>query len=207
MLEDEQKLILRVVRTLPEIQQRIDKGDVDREVLLSVVDFFREYAEKAHHAKEETALFPLLENRGVPSDACPIGALRNEHNQGRKLTKVLEDAVQRYGEGDSDATGQIAGYLRRATDFYTTHVWKGEFLLFPLARKVLSDSDQDFLLKEFISLDSKLGHHFQEEYYYRVSRLESILKGDGKINHPWGPHTRLEEPSHLLRKLEEILQA
>ena len=206
MLEDEHKLIVRVVEMLPLIQQKVEKGDVDPEVLLAFVDFFQVYVGKSHHVKEEEVLFPLLVKRGVPLNGCPISDLRNEHDQGRMHMRALGEAVRRYIDGVSDAK-QIADYLRHAADFYKGHIWKEDFLLFSMSRKVFNDSDQDELLKEFMSVDSKLGHHFQEEYHYRVSRLESILKGDGKITHPWSPHNRLEEPTHLIHRLEEILRA
>jgi hemerythrin-like domain-containing protein len=207
MLEDEHKLILRMVRALPVIQQRIENGDVDPEILLTVVDFFQVYADISHHTKEEAALFPLLAKRGVPLKGCPMGTLHNEHDQGRILMKALGDAVQRYMMGDSDAKRQIAEYLKGATDFYTDHIWKEDYLLFPMSRKVLNDSDEEELRKEFVRVDSKFGDHFQEEYHYHISRLESILNGDGKINHPSGDHTRPEDSAHLITKLEQILHA
>ena len=207
MLEDEHKLILRMVRTLPAIHQRMEKGNVDPEILLTVVDFFQVYADLSHHAKEEAALFPLLAKRGVRLKGCPIGTLHNEHDQGRTLMKTLGNAVQRYLEGDFDAKKQIAEYLKGAVVFYTDHIWKEDFLLFPMSRKVLNDSDAEELRKEFVSVDSKFGDHFQEEYHYRVSRLESILNGDGKISPPWDSHAQLEEPVHLISKLEEIPHA
>jgi len=187
MLEDEHKLILRMVRTLPLIHQRIEKGDVDPEILLTVVDFFKVYADKSHHAKEEAALFPLLAKRGVRLKGCPIGTLHNEHDQGRILMKALGDAAHRYMKGDFDAKKQIAEYLKNAVDFYTDHIWKEDFLLFPMSHKVLNDADEEELRKEFISVDSKLGHHFQDEYHYHVRRLESILNGDGKTSRLSGP--------------------
>jgi hemerythrin-like domain-containing protein len=194
-----------MVRTLPEIQQRIEKGDVDLEILLTVVDFFQVYTDISHHTKEEAALFPLLAKRGVRLKGCPIGTLHNEHDQSRILMKALGDAVQRYMKGDSDAKKQIAEYLKGATDFYTDHIWKEDYLLFPLSRKILNDWDEEELRKEFVRVDSKFGDHFQEEYHYHVSRLESILNSDGKTNHPWGPHTPLENPKHLISKLEAVL--
>jgi len=205
MLEDEHKLILRMVRILPMIQQGMEKGNVDPEILLTVVDFFKVYADKSHHAKEEAALFPMLAKRGVRLKGCPIGTLHNEHDQGRILMRALGDAVQRYMKGDSDAKKQIAECLKNAVGFYTDHIWKEDFLLFPMSLKVLNDADEEELRKEFISVDSKLGHNFQGEYHYHVSRIESILNGDGKTNHPSGPHTRLEDSGHLVSKLEQIL--
>ena len=206
LLEDEHKLIIRMVNLLPTIRRRIEEGELLPEALMTVVDFFHVYADKSHHAKEEEVLFPILVKRGVRLIGCPIGTLRNEHDQGRTLMKALDNAVQRHIEGDPDAKKQIAAYLKSATAFYIDHIWKEDFLLFPMSRKVLKDSDEEELRKEFIGVDAKLGHRFQEEYHYHVSRLETFLNGDEKTHHPRGPHTRAEEPVHLISKLEEILR-
>ena len=74
-----------------------------------------------------------------------------------------------------------------------------------MSHKVLNDSDADELRKQFLSIDAEMGSHFQQEYLYRVDRLEAVVNGDGKTNHPWGPHTKSEEPSHLIPRLEEML--
>jgi len=207
MLEDEHKLIMRMVKLLPTVQRRIEEGDLDSEVLMTTVDFFRVYADKSHHAKEETGLFTLLAKRGVRLKGCPIGTLHNEHDQGRVLIKALDEAIQRYIKGDSTAKKQIVEYLKSATDFYADHIWKEDFLLFPMSHKVLKDSDEEELRKQFVGVDSKLGDHFQDEYHCRVDRLESILNGDGKANRSLGSHTKLEEPAHLISGLEEVLHA
>ncbi len=194
-----------MVNLLPTIQGKIEEGDVDPEVLMTVIDFFRVYADKSHHAKEEQGLFQLLAKRGIRVKGCPIGTLHNEHDQGRTLIKALDEAVQRYIKGDSDARKQIAEYLKSATDFYADHIWKEDFLLFPMSHKVLEPSDEEELQKEFLAVDSKLGDHFQAEYHSHVSRLEAFLNTDGKTIHPWGPHTRSEDTDQLIPKLEEIL--
>ena len=40
--------------------------------------------------------------------------------------------------------------------FYPSHIWKEEYLLFPLARKVLSVQEDERLLKEFASVESDI---------------------------------------------------
>jgi len=76
-LEEEHKLILRMLKALSTLQPRIEKGEIDHDTLTSVVDFFRNYADKFHHAKEEAQLFPTLEKRGVKPKGCPIGVLHS----------------------------------------------------------------------------------------------------------------------------------
>ena len=92
--------------------------------------------------------------------------------------KALGEAVEKLIKGDPEAKKQIAGYLKSATDFYTDHIWKEDYLLFPMSHKVLNDSDEDELGREFVNVDSKLGVHFRDEYCYHVRRLEEILAGD-----------------------------
>ena len=175
MLEDEHKLIMRVVKLLPIIQRRTEQGAKLPEVLMTVVDFFQNYADKSHHAKEETVLFPLLVKRGAPPSGCPVGALHSEHDQGRLLMKALGDAVQRFAKGDAEARKQIAEYLKAATSFYTDHIWKEDYLLFPMSHKILNETDEQELQKQFIKVDAQFGQQFQTEYRYRVDRLEALL--------------------------------
>ena len=185
MLEEEHRLIMRMVKLLPMVQRRVEGGSRLPEVLMTIVDFFQIYTDKSHHAKEEAALFPLLAKRGIRLEGCPIGTLHHEHEQGRVLMKTLRAAVQSYSEGDPDAKKQIAQALNNASGFYTEHIWKEDFLLFPLSRKVLNDSDEEELRKQFISIDSKMGHRFQDEYHYHVDRVEAIVNSDGNIVHPY----------------------
>ena len=41
--------------------------------------FFREFADRCHHAKEEDLFFPLLKERGIPEEGGPIGVMLHEH--------------------------------------------------------------------------------------------------------------------------------
>jgi len=200
MLEDEHRLIMRMVKLLPIIQQRVEEGRKLPEVLMTIVDFFQVYTDKSHHAKEEEALFPLLAKRGVRLEGCPIGVLHNDHEQGRVLMKTLRGAIQSYVEGGPDAKKQIAQLLKGAAGFYTEHIWKEDFLLFPLSRKVLNDSDERELRKQFLSIDAKIGHHFQDEYHYHVDRVEAVARGDENIVHPYDLRTQTREA-----KFEEAL--
>jgi len=112
MLEDEHRLIMRMVKLLPIIQQRVEEGRKLPEVLMTIVDFFQVYTDKSHHAKEEEALFPLLAKRGVRLEGCPIGVLHNDHEQGRVLMKTLRVAIQSYVEGALTLRSRLLNSLR-----------------------------------------------------------------------------------------------
>ncbi len=114
-LEEEHKLILQMIKALSTLQPAIEKGKIDPDALTPVVDFFRTYADKFHHAKEEAKLFPMLEKRGVRPSGCPIGVLHSEHEQGRVLITALSDSIEKYKHGDP-ATRAAIGVIRQERD-------------------------------------------------------------------------------------------
>jgi len=173
-LEEEHKLILQMIKALSTLQPAIEKGKIDPDTLTPVVDFFRTYADKFHHAKEEAQLFPMLEKRGVRPSGCPIGVLHSEHEQGRVLITALSDSIEKCKHGDPAAGAAIGSYIKNAINFYTEHIWKEDYLLFPMSKKVLTQSDQAELQKGFGKVDAEMGDGFQRQYNHVVERLEEV---------------------------------
>ena len=173
-LEEEHKLILRMLKALSALQPRIEKGEIDPDTLTNVVDFFRTYADKFHHAKEEAQLFPTLEKRGVKPKGCPIGVLHSEHEQGRILVSALNDAIQKSQHGNAAANATVGSHIKSMIGFYTDHIWKEDYLLFPMSKKVLTESDQTEFQQGFAKIDVKMGEEFQSKYRHVVERLEKI---------------------------------
>jgi hemerythrin-like domain-containing protein len=165
-----------MLKALSALQPRIEKGKIDPDTLITVVDFFRTYADKFHHAKEEAQFFPMLEKRGVKPKGCPIGILHSEHEQGRLLVSALSDAIQKSRHGDAAANATIGSYIKNAIDFYRDHIWKEDYLLFPMSKKVLMESDQTELQQGFARVDMEMGDRFQSKYRHVVESLEKIAK-------------------------------
>ena len=175
-LEEEHKLILQMLKALSALHARIEKGEIDPDTLISVVDFFRTYADKFHHAKEEAQLFPMLEKRGVKPKGCPIGVLHTEHEQGRVLITALSDAIMKSRNGDVTANTAIGSYIKNVIDFYTDHIWKEDYLLFPMSKKVLTQSDQDELQQGFAKVDREMVDQLENKYRHVIECLEEIAQ-------------------------------
>ena len=171
-LEEEHKLISRVVKLLPKLRQNVESGIVEDRDLSDIVEFFSKFTDGFHHAKEEDQLFPSLQQRGVSPKGCPVGALRLEHEQGRSLTIALDAAVKRYREGNAEDAKTISELLRNAEELYMNHIWKEEYLLFPMSAKVLSAQDLSALAKDFARVQQKFDPSFLERYESIVARLE-----------------------------------
>ncbi len=165
-----------MVKVLTAMHKRLEiGGDVDAESLTEVLDFFRAFADKGHHAKEEDVLFPTLERNGVRSQGCPIGTLTSEHKQGRGLMTALNDAIGKYASGDTTAKLTISATIKGAIDLYTDHIWREDYLLFPMTEKVLSESELENLTKNFDEVETKFGSDFHKKYEQIVERLRNHL--------------------------------
>ena len=180
-LEQEHRLISRVVRLLPAVRRNVDAGVVDEQVISDIAEFFSTYTDGCHHAKEEDLFFPMLLQRGVSSKGCPVGTLRLEHQQGRNIVKALNTAVAKHRAGDPKAAGTISAILKDATELYTDRIWREDYLLFPMSGKVLSDKDREVLVKDFAEVQTKFGSAFQDKYDPLVEKLEELGDAAGSV--------------------------
>lgn len=158
VLEAEHRFIAKVVNVVAMMADQLQAGEkLDPDVLLHVVAFMRTYADRSHHGKEEDLLFPALERNGVPTHGCPIEALQHEHISGRAYVKALAESVAPYADGDPAARDELLKSLRGIAQLYPGHIWKEDYLLFPLTHKVLGPQDQQALSQEFARVDEDLG--------------------------------------------------
>ncbi len=59
-----------------------------------IVDFLQTFADKCHHGKEETSLFPALVLAGIPKENGPIGVMLHEHTLGRGYIKEISNGLE-----------------------------------------------------------------------------------------------------------------
>jgi hemerythrin-like domain-containing protein len=124
----------------------------------------------------------MLESHGVPEEGCPLGALRHEHERSRALTQELVQASAEYATNRHDGSSALSEVLRNIAQFYPAHIWKEEYLLFPMARKVLSEEDDQRLLKEFKSVESDIFSYAHESYEQLATELEDrVVKASPKM--------------------------
>lgn len=121
----------------------------------SLIEFLRDFVDHRHHGKKEELLFPALDRRrGVPSQGCPLGGLTLEHQKGRAMVGDLAAHVRAWRNGEPGATAPVAADLRALAAFYTSHIWKEDNLLFPLAARILTPADQAELAERFKESDA-----------------------------------------------------
>jgi len=167
----EHRLIERMVSLLNEELHAIEKNnEVHLELIDSAVDFFRTYADRCHHGKEEDILFRDLAEKKLSSEHKRImDELIQEHVFGRETVGKLFSAKERYGNGDKDALKEIIGFLKELAEFYPAHIEKEDKHFFMPCMEYFSKGERDAMLQECWEFDRKLIH---EKYRLVVERFE-----------------------------------
>jgi hemerythrin-like domain-containing protein len=178
ILEAEHRLIETVVKALGGATTALEKGQhADVALLTAAVEFLRVYADKLHHGKEETLFFPMLIERGVPPQGCPIGGLKHEHEKARALVQSLAERISAYGQEKARPEEALLQALHELVDFYQNHIWKEDAMVFPMADKVLTTADQEELTAKFAEVDRTIG-------FDAIARLEQFARSLASIAVP-----------------------
>src|ERR1035437_9373139 len=128
------------------------------------MQFMRVFGDQCHHGKEESNLFPLLEKRGVPDTGCPLSALKGEHVKGRQLMDDLASAAAAYIADKERGRPGLIQVLQSLITLYPAHIWKEDYLLFPMAEKLLSEDDHRLLLEQFAIAEEGLGTNAHQSF-------------------------------------------
>ena len=150
VLMNEHRLIEQVLGSLETLAVEMEGGLVpERALLHDYASFFRDFADAAHHAKEEDVLFARMVERGFPRETGPIAVMLHEHVVGRRHVSALREAGA--GEGPVGAVeSQLV--LENAADFVPllrAHIQKEDRILYPMALRLLTAPELDAILTAF----------------------------------------------------------
>ena len=160
-----------------EVARLLDRSErVAPETLTGLLEFFRLFADRCHHGKEEDLLFPLLEQKGLPRAGGPIGVMLFEHDQGRALVQQMGDAAQSYSQGSREAGPQWAGAARGYSSLLRQHIDKENNVLFMIAENLLSDTEQQALARAFEKAEEeKMGAGTHERLHALMDKLSGQI--------------------------------
>ena len=171
ILSEEHQVILVVLNALEsliagtESETRLEEAEA-REL----VGFFRGFADRFHHAKEEACLFPVLEQRGIPCEQGPIGVMLREHEEGRACVRAMDETAGPAAAGDSEALVRFIAAGRRFIPLLRGHIEKEDLCLFSMAEQVLSDQDRTRLAAAFRDADDRQADPEAHQQYLALAR-------------------------------------
>lgn len=169
----EHRLIERMIRVLEgELAKARERSGISPVMIDTAVDFFRTYADRTHHGKEEDILFRDLDAKLLADEhRRTMGELLQEHAEARKKVASLVEARDRYVRQDPDALAEIMEMMEELILFYPVHIEKEDKHFFRPCMEYFSREELDEMLDEFQEFDRKMIH---EKYRRVVEAFEDL---------------------------------
>jgi hemerythrin-like domain-containing protein len=149
-----------IEKLLGSLQVFVEQLEVDqqeaRKTIADFVEFFREFADRCHHGKEEDQLFATLGDNGFPRDAGPLFVMVGEHNIGRQRIKELSAIAGGEGPLSEQEIREIRASAGAFIPMLRMHIQKEDEILFPAAERALSPEVFDDLAAGFDDFEQKV---------------------------------------------------
>ena len=151
-------------------------GRIDPVPVEKMLDFFRNFTDRCHHAKEEKHLFPLIERRGMPRDKNTVGVMLAEHDEGRRLVSNIGGLLPAAARGDREAVLTLSDSLAEYARLLEDHIAKENGVLFPMADQILTPEDQAALQAAFARVEEEeTGEGVHEKYHALAHEISALL--------------------------------
>lgn len=147
------------------------KGGPEPELVAKMLDYFAGYVDSCHNKKEEEHLFPLIERRGVPRQGGPLAVMLDEHAKSRELLAAWRPLAEQFAAGDRSVLGELRERFAEYSELLKNHFWKENDVLYPLAKKVLSDEDGATVTKGIDAVEAAVGDDTRRRYYALAEEL------------------------------------
>jgi len=121
----EHRLIEHMVKILEKELIKIkETGKVDTNLILIGIDFFRIYADRTHHGKEEDILFRELVKKKLSAEHKKLmKKLVEDHVFARKTVGALFDANVCIIKGNKGSVKEIISNLEKLVILYPRHIY------------------------------------------------------------------------------------
>lgn len=173
-LEDDHIYVLKLTDVMKEF---VRSETTDEEHIESIIDIIRNFADGLHHAKEEDLFFPALEKKGFLVQQGPVAVMLHEHIQGRNFVKGMLDNLELYKNGNKAAIKDIYQNMMGYADLLVNHIGKENNILFRMADKSLSGTEQAELLAQFEAIEQKRpSGSGVNDYIDRINALAQFYK-------------------------------
>ena len=174
-LTREHRAIQQMCEIIRTAAKKLEAGELkDLSVFAKAIDFFRNFADRCHHSKEERLLFVKLVEKGIPKDGGPVGVMLAEHDLGRSHIRGMDEALRRLEAEHREAAADLVEHALAYADLLSNHIQKEDNILFVLADRILDEAEQRELAEAFARLEAEEMGDGTHERYHRI--LEELRK-------------------------------
>lgn len=160
-----EQLCAKLVET-PGAQGAIYAADLER-----LIEFFKVFVDKCHHAKEEDVLFPALVGTPIASEL--VRELLGEHAAGRKLVVEMAEELKKYQTGNKNAVSAIRKAAKSYDQLLTAHIAKEDRDLYTIADVKISAKDQKEMVEVFEKIElERIGMGTHEKFHAMLGEFK-----------------------------------
>lgn len=166
ILINEHRLIERFVKLVKkEMEKIVETQKVEPNFIVVAVDFFRTYADRYHHGKEEGILFKGLSQKKLSdTDQKIMLELTMEHAYARRTVRNLESSKEAYLAGKADALKGILQLLKALVELYPMHIEKEDKHFFLPSMTYFTKLEQEEMLNKFMDFN----RDFTDKKYQQI---------------------------------------
>jgi DUF438 domain-containing protein len=173
----EHEMIERAMSVLKNNLDELDTGKYNAVQIQRAVDFLLEFGDKIHNQKEEGFLFPLMHERGIPTEGGPVAVMIMEHDAERKLLQQMSAQAGSLAEADQETLNKFRREGLEYLIIRAEHIWKENDILYPMARQAMQEGDADKLIVEFNRINTET---YGPDAWQKFSAMVSEVEGIGK---------------------------
>ncbi len=170
MLYDEHDVIVEVIGKAKLMRSLIGKDEVMySDNLRQLINFFRNYADKYHHFKEEEILFPEMSKRNELLAEGAIKEMLENHEDFREMIKNIEHSLN-----ENNYTG-AQDQLEKYTESLLDHIAVENDEVFQTAESIFTEDELEKIGFRFSDCDRELGESQKGELENLSDYLSKLL--------------------------------
>ncbi len=191
ILKGEHRVIEQILDCLEQIAAECrTHARLEAEPARDAINFFRNFADRCHHGKEEAHLFPAMEAKGFPRDGGPTGVMLHEHEAGRGHIRAMDEAIEQAADGDATAVTQFCEHAVGYIELLREHISKEDHCLFGMADRAFNAADQTALLAKFEHVEAHdMGEGTHQRFLDLANRLADryhVVRAQAPAGHVCG---------------------
>jgi DUF438 domain-containing protein len=173
----EHEMIERAMAVLKSSLDDLEQAAAKPVQMIRALDFLLEFGDKIHNRKEEELLFPLMGQRGIPTEGGPLGVMLMEHQAERALIAAMIMQAKGLKSATPEAREE---YRRKGYDYLkirAEHIWKENDVLYKMGQRVLSEEDNTALLAGFARVDAETyGETARDKFRQMLKEVEESAR-------------------------------
>ncbi len=190
ILMSEHRVIEGVLGALERYATLVRSGlAVERPTVARFASFFRDFADTAHHGKEEDILFRKMAENGFPTESGPIAVMLHEHVLGRRYVASFRGVGEGTGPVEAPERGLVLGASDEYIPLLLAHIQKEDNILYPMSARVISEAEFERMAEAFERFATSLSGERAPEHLLRLA--ESLgVDFPATVGPPSAPNVR-----------------